>query len=160
MTYASPKEIAVKIRKLLATEGIPARSVSVRSDGNSVDVTIKDAAVGSDKIRAIAGQFEKIDRCPASGEILSGGNTYVSTKHDWQLVAVVEKYVAGMFAAEITAKGWGVWNGYQIAREDGGRWTAIKTGDTGSVLDSRCWDMAAAVSRVTQEALRSGVVMV
>lgn len=82
MTYTAPKEIAVKIRKLLAAEGIPARSVSVRSDGNSVDVTIKDAAVGSDKVRAIAGQFEKIDRCQVSGEILSGGNTYVLTKHE------------------------------------------------------------------------------
>lgn len=159
MTYTAPKEIATKIRKLLAAEGIPARSVIVRSDNNSVNVTIKDAAIGSDKVRAIAGQFEKIDRCQVSGEILSGGNTYIFAKHDWELVAVVEKYVAGKFAAEVATKGWGVWNGYQIAREDNGRWTAIKTGDEGRVLDSHCWDMAAAVSRVTQEALRSGVVM-
>ena len=156
MAYTAPKEIAAKVRKLIAAEGIAPRAVSVRSDGNSVRVTIKDAAVGSDKVRAIVGQFEKIDRCPVSGEILSGGNTYTFASHDWELVRKVEQYVGQQVAADITAKGWAVWQGFQVARE-GGVWTAIKTGDVGRVLDSRCFDMAAAVSRVVQEALRDGV---
>ena len=71
------KQKAVEIRNQLKTLGYGARDVSVRSDHSSIDVTIRRNGLNVKAIRDIANSAEKIDRCAYSGEILSGGNTYV-----------------------------------------------------------------------------------
>ena len=45
--------------------------------GGSIDITIKNSAVDDIKVEKIA-SFEYISRCEHTGEILSGGNTYIS----------------------------------------------------------------------------------
>jgi hypothetical protein len=76
-------------KKTLITEAIKAlgynsRQVSVKDNGGSsnwsFDVTIRDASVNYEKLSKAVNRFEKIDRCEASYEILSGGNTYVTVR--------------------------------------------------------------------------------
>ena len=71
------KQKAAEIRSQLKTLGYTSRDVSVRSDHNSLDITIRRNGLKVKAIRDIANGAEKIDRCDFSGEILSGGNTYV-----------------------------------------------------------------------------------
>jgi hypothetical protein len=77
-------EAAQEIRKGLKAAGIKARSVSVRCDlysmGSSIYVRIKDPTVSLAKVKAIAENFEKVDRDAYSGEILSGGNRFVTVE--------------------------------------------------------------------------------
>lgn len=69
---------AARIRSNLKAAGIPAKAVSVRSrHTGSVEVVVKSLAVDFRKVKEIAQQEENIRRCEATGEILSGGNTYV-----------------------------------------------------------------------------------
>lgn len=66
------------IRQALRSIGYNARKVSVRSPYyGSITFTIRDASVDRKAIEEFAKQYEEIDRCEASGEILSGGNTFV-----------------------------------------------------------------------------------
>lgn len=69
----SSKEIAKEIRGLYKANGIKA---SVRSDAISIKVEVKEGSVK--KATELATKFERISRCEATGEILSGGNFYVS----------------------------------------------------------------------------------
>jgi hypothetical protein len=55
--------------------------VTVRTRNSTLDVTIRDAAVSLAKVKAIAGSFESVRRDHASGEILCGGNTFVSVDY-------------------------------------------------------------------------------
>jgi copper chaperone CopZ len=85
-TYQSPAEAAAEIRgKLKKLYGITSRQVSVRcasfSMGSSIDIEIKDPAVDIREVRNAADSKEKIDRCQYTGEILSGGNRYLSVKY-------------------------------------------------------------------------------
>ena len=67
------------IRKELATAfpGVPFRVKTDRfSGGSSVDVFWTDGPA-SEKVESIAGRYERLDRDPSTGEILSGGNSYV-----------------------------------------------------------------------------------
>jgi hypothetical protein len=75
---------AEQVRKELKAKGITSRQVSVRNDGNSLDIRIKDLSICADMVRDIAKQFERIDYCPVTQEILCGGNYFVSVSYDWQ----------------------------------------------------------------------------
>ena len=95
----SAKEIAAEIRKDLKKLGYTPRQVSVRSEyfsmGSSVSITVKDITCDFDAIDRIARSYERIRRCEYTGEILSGGNTYVSVSWDWALrQAVAEPYLS------------------------------------------------------------------
>lgn len=74
---------AKKIRDELKSKlGLTSRQVSVRSPHwGSVDVTIKSADVRISQVEAIANAHENIHRCEASGEILSGANTFVRVEY-------------------------------------------------------------------------------
>jgi hypothetical protein len=84
------KERSAEIRKRLKAQGITSRQVSVRTDtyslGSSIYITIKDAKITETLVDEIAREHEKIDRCFASGEILSGGNRFVFIDYDNDLV--------------------------------------------------------------------------
>jgi len=87
---------AKTIRENLKTIGLNRTAVSVRSPHwGSVDVEIKDRAVDFRKVNEIAMAEQRISRCEASGEILSGGNTFVHVS----IVADVSDLVAIIDAA-------------------------------------------------------------
>ena len=76
---------AAQIRKALKAElGLNARQVGVRTSpctySTAITVTIK-VPIAKSKVKAIAGRAESIRRCEASGEILQGGNTYLTVEY-------------------------------------------------------------------------------
>lgn len=91
------KQIAQEIRQELKKIGYTSRMVSVSSSSalydTAVDVRVKDfETVQINKVREIAKKYEEVDRDERSGEILSGGNTYVHVSYDQTaLQAEVEK---------------------------------------------------------------------
>lgn len=83
------KEKGKWLREEFKKIGYNSRKISVKVDsysmGSSIDVTIKspDVKMTDDcKIQEIINNVEKIHRCSASGEILSGGNTYTNLNVD------------------------------------------------------------------------------
>lgn len=78
------QDAAQNVRDELKKRGINSRRVSVRSDYNSLDIRIKDLSVCADMVSEIAHKHEKIDYCPVSQEILSGGNFFVSVQYSWE----------------------------------------------------------------------------
>lgn len=87
-------EHAANIRAILKSKHmITSRQVSVRADhfsmGSSINVTIKDPNLSHDMIANIANEAESIRRCEYSGEILSGGNRYVSVGYSREALAVI-----------------------------------------------------------------------
>ena len=81
-TYESATEIAKKIRKELKLQNINSKQVSVRSEyfsmGQAVRVSIIDTSVNPEAVRAIASSYERIHRDYSTGDILGGGNTYIT----------------------------------------------------------------------------------
>jgi len=69
------KEIRKQMKKEL---GYNAKQVSVGSKNGNCTFTIRDAKVNKGKVKEFANNFEKIDRCQMTGEILLGGNTFVN----------------------------------------------------------------------------------
>ena len=87
--YMSITDKASEVRKALKEElGLSNRKVSVRGSycgySDALDVTVKDLMVDIKKVEKIANKFYDVDRCERSGEILQGGNTYVTVKYDWE----------------------------------------------------------------------------
>jgi hypothetical protein len=80
----SRADAAQNVREELKRRGINSRRVSVRSDYNSLQISIKDLSICCDEIEQIARKHEKIDYCPISQEILSGGNFFVSVSYSWE----------------------------------------------------------------------------
>ena len=76
------KEIRAEIKKEL---NLNARQISVRSDRGSFNVIVKVRGVNFAKLEDICKKFERVRRCEMSGDILSGGNTYVSVSTDYDL---------------------------------------------------------------------------
>lgn len=97
-------ETAKAIRKALKAKGWNARSVSVRhryaTHDSAIDVTIRDAAVSKAEVEAIALPFKSIDRCSASGEILSGGNCYVDVAYAPEAIAPVKAEIMSQLSDE------------------------------------------------------------
>lgn len=91
----STSNLAASLRAALKTAGLNARQVTVRQRNSTLDVTIRDAAVSHAKVSAIAGAFESVHRCEASGEILLGGNVFVSVAY---ADALVDPIKASIFA--------------------------------------------------------------
>lgn len=95
---AKPKRWgADEIRAEFKRHGFGARQVSVRTGRSSIDVTVKTAMLPLAWARSVAERAEKIDRCEMTGEILCGGNTYVSVRHDDATV----KLLASRYASAV-----------------------------------------------------------
>lgn len=75
---------AEEVRKALKQKGITSRQVGVRSDGNSLNIRIKDLSVCAEMVSEIAKKFERIDYCHLTQEILCGGNYFVSVSYSWE----------------------------------------------------------------------------
>lgn len=91
---------ASEVKSLLKKNGIETKKISVRSDWHSINITLKDLSLPITKIEKIVKiEFEKIDRCHVSGEILAGGNTFVFVDFDSKVVhEAVEQKVAEMIS--------------------------------------------------------------
>jgi len=144
MSYVDVKDRAKKIRKTLKREyGWNAKQVSVRisrySMGQSINVTIKDQQVPGRIVKAVAQDQESIDRCPASGEILSGGNTFVFVDYDYDALLDLADLLADELAGIDEAKGGWILGELIWIGTDNGAWASIATGS----------DMTRAVSDVT-----------
>lgn len=73
---------AVALRQTLKrTLGYTSRDVSVRADGSALRVVIKRVTIAREKVEALARPYEAIHRCDITGEILSGGNRYVTVDY-------------------------------------------------------------------------------
>src|SRR5690242_7197014 len=72
---------ATRLRHALKSAGLTARQVTVRYALRTLHVTVHDASVSLIRVRAIASAFESTSRDHATGEILCGGNTFVSVEY-------------------------------------------------------------------------------
>lgn len=85
MAYKSTTDHAAEIRAAYKARGWSNRKVSVRAEyfslGSSIHVEIKHPEVDETEATRIAEEAESIRRCEITGEILSGGNRYVSVSH-------------------------------------------------------------------------------
>lgn len=79
------KEHAATIRAALKKQGISSQQVSVVSDcyslGSAIRVTIKDPHINIVNVRQLAEPHELVHRCEVTGEILCGGNRYVTVEY-------------------------------------------------------------------------------
>lgn len=74
------------LRAALKAAGFNARRVTVRESYSSLNVTIRDAAVSLSAVESIAKKFSVVRYCEKTGEILSGGNTFVNVAYADELV--------------------------------------------------------------------------
>lgn len=88
-----------QIKKELQEAGIPTKKISVRNSSCSIQVSIKDLSIESEKVEAVVKKHESIDRCERTFEVLQGGNTFVIVSYDWD--ALKEKWSNTEFAASI-----------------------------------------------------------
>lgn len=100
----STKERAAQIRADYKRHGWSAQDISVRIDtysmGSSIDVRIKHPNVVSFTVaKALAERHESVRRCEYSGEILSGGNRYVSVSYSHEAAKAIEAQYADVLAA-------------------------------------------------------------
>lgn len=79
MTTTSTTPAALK--SALRTAGWNTRQVSVRASGQTLRVTVRDAAVSVTDVKAVADRHERVRYCQGSGEILSGGNVFVYVEY-------------------------------------------------------------------------------
>ncbi len=72
--------------------GYNQRQVSVKEGGGSLswsfDVTVRDPKVNMEAVERAVKNHESVDRCQASGEILSGGNTFIFVRATDEVKAV------------------------------------------------------------------------
>ena len=82
MATLSIEQIRTAARKAIKDLGLTNKdlSLSVKWEGYSkvINAKIKSENVNLDALKAALGEFENIHKCEKTGEILSGGNTFVS----------------------------------------------------------------------------------
>ena len=80
------KELGNAIRKELKAEGFATKDISVRVAHALYDVSIrievKNPLIKLSEIKKIANKYKQVDYCEKTGEILAGGNTYISCQYE------------------------------------------------------------------------------
>ncbi len=109
------KTAAQAIRAALKSElSANSKKVSVRIDrysmGSAIHVEIKDASMKFAEVHAIASAYEEVRRCEISGDILSGGNMYVSV--GWSHGARGERAARHVDAVKEAMQGAGAHGGF------------------------------------------------
>lgn len=88
------KESAKELRSKLKELGYSRNMVGVTSDYDSINVTIKSIEVNFKNVEELANNYESIRTDEMTGEILQGGNTYVTVKYEDSLMESLEnKYM-------------------------------------------------------------------
>lgn len=99
------KEAAKQLRTELKAAGYNSRKVSVRAHlyslGSTLRVGIKDASVSLAVVKRIAEKFERVDRSGPQGEIMGGGNRFVSV--DYYTAAVRDAVAATTMGGLVNA---------------------------------------------------------
>lgn len=112
---------ADRARNLLAAAGYKRTQVSVRADGQSVFVTIRDARVKMFQVREIVGCVENVHR-DQFGDVLSGGNTFLTIKYTREVLApFVEQGLAALASVD---EGQTVRIGFHVAFQSSTGWNA------------------------------------
>lgn len=75
------------IRQALKEHGYSNRKVGVRYDGYAIWLTIKDLAIDIKEIEQLTKGYESYERDEFTGEILSGGNTFVFVNYAYSITA-------------------------------------------------------------------------
>ena len=93
-----------EIRARFKAAGFSSRKISVRVEyfgcSSSIRVKIKDASVPFHMVKNIVEEYANIHRCPVSGEILGGGNTFTDIQHTTEAQAeLAARYVDAVSAA-------------------------------------------------------------
>jgi len=105
MSHETTTDASATIRKTLKDSyGWSSRKVSVRAESfsivSAIRVEIKDPSVNFQVVEAVANGKERVRRDEYSGEILSGGNRYVSVSYSRDAEkALAAPYVAPLQAA-------------------------------------------------------------
>ena len=79
------KESAKELRSKLKEIGYNRNMVSVTSDYDSINVTVKSIEVDFKKVEKLANSYESFRTDERTGEILCGGNTFVFVSYDYKL---------------------------------------------------------------------------
>ena len=69
-------------KEIITKLNLRARDISVESDYSAFRITVK-TWIPLSKVEEIANTRQHIDRCERTGEILSGGNTFVFVHYDY-----------------------------------------------------------------------------
>lgn len=103
-------DTATRLRSAFKSAGFNARAISVASPHGNIRVTVRTALAPLAWVRAVAMQVQHVRHCEASGEILSGGNTFVDVEHHETVRAMlVNRYLEAVRVAlaELQALGEG-----------------------------------------------------
>jgi len=92
------KELRKELKEVFSL--VKFKVTSENSGGAAINVSWVDG-VTRDQVEAIANKYSSISRCQFSGEILSGGNTYLSCNREYS----IENYTVALAAA---CKKWGL----------------------------------------------------
>lgn len=90
-----PAKEAQEVREALKALGYGRKEVSVRSRrvtySSAIEVTVKALGVNIKKVREVAERAQSVRRCEVSGEVLMGGNIYVSVSYAYDLGPAFEE---------------------------------------------------------------------
>lgn len=104
----SEDPIGEGIRADLKKAGYKRSQISVtKSSGRTscmYTVSIKDVTIPMEKIEKIVQKYEEFDRDVRTGEILSGGNTFVRVEYDYNSISAAQRYFEKPMK-EVIAKG-------------------------------------------------------
>jgi hypothetical protein len=101
--------LAQEIRAALKAAGFTARQVTVRDERMSLDqsahVTVRDGSVDFRAVRKIAEAFEAVRREEGTGDVLGGGNRWVSVRYSREAIdARAAQYVQAIAAVLPTVR--------------------------------------------------------
>ena len=103
MTTTSQMRAPDALRAALKAAGFNTRRVSVKENHCTLVVTIRDNSVSLAQVEAIAGRFEVVQRCEATGDILDGGNRFVRVAYADVLVAPLAAMILALL--EVAGRG-------------------------------------------------------
>jgi len=152
------RDAAAEIRKQLKAHGWAGRQVSVRCGGSSVTVTIKDPRVPMSVVEPIARSCERISRCEMTGEILSGGNIYISVSYDYDVVkakaAEVEPLLSDEPGVPVQIEGIEVWRVMDRSRPKTSEYNYMVVG--GDAYPANAYDRQSAAREVAVAIMARG----
>lgn len=141
--YLTCAERTAKIRAALKSElGASARDISVRISGGSIRVDIRSCNFRKSDVERIAYQFQSIDRCKTTGEILSGGNTFVFVQYTDEATGTLRALLQSQVDAD--PSGWTTFcmdAHVVVIGSSNGQWCTMVNGSQGN----HCFDASGAV---------------
>lgn len=146
------------IRTALKAAGIKRNAVSVRGDHNSIHCVIKSADVAYKVVADAAYAHRKIHYCEYSGEILSGGNTYVSVEYHEDVVDAIAKTLLPKLL-NLKEVGQVVWNDTSANYDEhNDRFDVWQQHDGADYRDhvTMCWTVAEVATAMATAALKAG----